>query len=264
MGQPQSDAAARLPNVDVSREREQVLGVEVDIITRDELQAEVTRAVRDRRRLWVSNHNLHSAYLMLDDEGMQRWNAIADLVFVDGMSLVAASRLRGGRLRPVHRATILDWMPGVLSDAAREGSIVYHLGGDPAWVDRGAARWRAEHPGLLLHLHHGYFSDEESGAVVERINAVAPPLLLVGMGMPRQEEWLADHARELSAPVIVTVGAFLAYAAGATAEPPRWIGRVGLEWAWRLVADPRRLARRYLLEPVLLARELRRRARNRS
>lgn len=241
------------------RELERVLGVDVDLMTKEALTDRVIDAVEHGERLWVSNHNLHSAYLVLEDDQMRRWNELADVVFVDGMSLVAASRLSRGRLRRAHRATVLDWMPDVLDAAARGGKVVFHLGGDPGWIERGAARWRERHPGLRLHVHDGFFAAEESPRVVEAINRVHPDLLLIGMGMPRQEHWAVAHAAELDVPVIVTVGAFLGYAAGAAAEPPRWVGRLGFEWAWRLAADPRRLARRYLVEPLLLLRALSRR-----
>lgn len=244
-----------------SRELERVLGVEVEPILMTELAARVCASVAAGTKLWVSHHNLHSAYLVLDDAAMGRWFELADVVFADGMSLVAASRLGGGRLRRAHRATLLDWMPGVLEAAARDGKVVFHLGGDPRWIERGAAGWRERHPGLRLHVHHGFFDDEESDQIIAEINRAAPDLLLVGLGMPRQERWCAEHADELEVPVIVTVGAFLGYAAGAAAQPPRWIGQLGFEWAWRLLADPRRLGRRYLVEPLALLRALRQRAR---
>jgi N-acetylglucosaminyldiphosphoundecaprenol N-acetyl-beta-D-mannosaminyltransferase len=248
----------------VSRDLERVLGVEVDRITLADLVERVVSSVRSGTRLWVAHHNLHSAYLVLEDDRMRGWYERADLVFADGMSLVAASRLGRGGLRRAHRATLLDWMPAVLDAAARDGKVVFHLGGEPSWIERGAAAWRDRHPGLQVHVHHGYFAPEESAVVIERIHAARPDLLLVGMGMPAQERWLAEHADELDVPVIVTVGAVLAYAAGATARPPRWTGQVGLEWAWRLAADPRRLARRYLVEPFALMVALGRRRRGRA
>lgn len=239
-----------------SSQRQRVLGVEVDRTTVDDLVVRVSESVRSGERLLMAGHNMHSAYLYLEDAEMRRWYEMADLVFVDGMSLVLASQLSSRRLRREHRATVLDWMPQVLDAAARDGTRVFHLGGDPEWVKRGADEWRQHHPGLQLDVHHGYFHDEESAEVVSVINDVRPDLLLIGMGMPRQEHWAARHATDLSAPVIVTVGAFLVYATGAAVAPPRWTGKVGLEWAWRLAADPRRLAHRYLVEPFALSRAL--------
>src|SRR5690606_20547124 len=117
------------------------------------------------------------------------------------------------------RITVLDWMPPMLDAAAREGLRVFHLCGHPDWIDRGAEVWRSRHPQLHLDLHHGYFGAEESERVVEAINQAAPDMLFVGMGMQKQERWLARHADSLQVPVIATVGAVLGYAAGATSTP---------------------------------------------
>lgn len=239
------------------RDQERLLGVDVDVITRSELIERVSTAVRAGTKLWVGNHNLHSAYLVRDDAAMRRWYDVADLVFVDGMSLVAVSRARRGRLRRAHRATVIDWMPQVLDAAAGDGKVVFHLGGDPAWIEQGATTWRAQHPGLEVHVHHGYFDHARSDDVVARINDVQPDLLLIGMGSPIQERWAAEHAAALDVPVVVIVGAFLGFAGGVVAHCPRWIGDIGMEWAWRLATNPRHVARRYLVEPFLLVRSLR-------
>lgn len=240
------------------RELERVFGVEVDVITRLELIDRVVACVSSGTKLWVGNHNLHSAYLVREDEQMRRWFDRVDLVFVDGMSLVAASRLSRGRLRREHRATVLDWMPQVLDAAGRAGMVVFHLGGDPAWIEQGAAAWRTAHPGLDVHVHHGFFRDDEAGEVIAEIAKVQPDLLLIGMGSPLQERWAQAHADQLDVPVIVIVGAFLGFAAKVVRRPPRWIGQIGLEWLWRLVVDARHVWRRYLVEPVLLLWSLRR------
>lgn len=104
---------------------------------------------------------------------------------------------------------------------------------------------------------HGYFdlsSVEANQQIIAEINAWQTDLLLVGMGMPRQEHWVLDHRSELQAWCILPVGAALDYVAGAIPTPPRFMSRIGLEWLARLVAEPRRLWRRYLLEPLALVR----------
>lgn len=229
--------------------REKVLGVEVDPITIPDLVQVVSEHVREGRRLRVANHNMHSAYLVRDDPTMAAWYEQADVIFVDGMSLVAVSRLVRGNLQRAHRATVVDWLPQVLSLAARDGKRVFHLGGDPAWVDRAAEVWRADHPGLDVRTRHGFFAPDEVDSVVAEINAASPDLLLVGMGNPLQERWAATHADRLDVPVVVMVGAFMGFAGGAVPLPPRWVGQIGMEWAYRLATNPRHVARRYLVEP---------------
>lgn len=95
----------------------------------------------------------------------------------------------------------------------------------------------------------GYFELDEEAAVVTAVNKFAPHVLMVGMGMPRQEAWVVRNVDKIDARAILTCGACMDYRAGVTVTPPRWAGRVGLEWLFRLVREPRRLAVRYLIEP---------------
>jgi N-acetylglucosaminyldiphosphoundecaprenol N-acetyl-beta-D-mannosaminyltransferase len=100
---------------------------------------------------------------------------------------------------------------------------------------------------------HGYFDanpeSQENERVLNAIEAYKPHILMVGMGMPRQEYWIQQNLKRLCANVILPAGAAIDYVAGAVPTPPRWAGRLGLEWAFRLTAEPQRLWRRYLVEP---------------
>lgn len=235
-----------------------VLGVDVDALTAADTIERITAAIRGGERLVVGHHNLHSVYLVHERPELRRFYERADVVYADGMPLVLASRLRGTGLRRDHRATLLDWIDPLLDRAVGEGWTVYLLGSAPGTIDDAVAALAARHPGVRLTSHHGYFDPDgpANAEVVADINRVRPQLLLVGMGMPRQELWLADNADALAVDVAMTVGGLFDYFAGVSATPPRWMGRVGLEWLGRLAADPGRLAHRYLVEPLLLARHL--------
>jgi hypothetical protein len=108
---------------------------------------------------------------------------------------------------------------------------------------------RKEYPGLQIRTHHGYVNEEETAAVLQEINDYRPHILMVGMGMPLQERWIQQHRRSISANVIFPVGAFMDYKAAVIPTPPRWLASFYLEWMCRLVTEPRRLWRRYLVEP---------------
>jgi N-acetylglucosaminyldiphosphoundecaprenol N-acetyl-beta-D-mannosaminyltransferase len=129
---------------------------------------------------------------------------------------------------------------------------LFYLGVKPGVAERAAEILRNQYPGLQIRTRHGYFSSEENEAVVKSINAFKPHILMVGMGMPRQEHWVVDNLNEIHANAILTSGACFDYIAGAIPTPPRWMGRVGLEWLYRLISEPRRLAKRYLIEPWAL------------
>ncbi len=111
---------------------------------------------------------------------------------------------------------------------------------------------------MQIATAHGYFDvrsdSQENRAVLEMINAYQPHVLMMGMGMPRQEHWVLDNLEHISANAILTAGAAIDYVAGAVPTPPRWAGRLGLEWLFRLLAEPKRLWRRYLVEPWFILR----------
>jgi len=233
------------------------LDVSFDRVTSDELVGRIAQAISRRERLKIAHHNLHSAYLLQRNGDMRRWYELADIVYADGMSLVALAWLarRGGRR--AHRTTPLDLIDPLFSLAAEEGWRVFLLGGRPGVAGRFARAVGERFPGAHMETAHGYFNADmgsaENESVVSEINRFRADLLLVGMGMPRQENWLAENHRELHASVLMPVGGLFDYLAGETRVPPRWLGRLGLEWLYRLVSEPRRLAFRYLAEPAILA-----------
>ncbi|MFT5044349.1 MAG: N-acetylglucosaminyldiphosphoundecaprenol N-acetyl-beta-D-mannosaminyltransferase, partial [Porticoccaceae bacterium] len=102
----------------------------------------------------------------------------------------------------------------------------------------------------------GYFDQSpqstESLAVIDLINGAKSDIVLIGFGAPKQEAWIHAHRGQINAGILFSCGACMEYVAGAVKTPPRWMGRTGLEWTFRLFENPRRFAFRYLVEPVLL------------
>lgn len=231
-----------------------LLGVEVDLVTIDDLNAAIAEAVRKGKKIVIAHHNLHSVYLYARDSKMRALYRMADVVHIDGMSLVLWGRLLGYPVRRKHRVTYVDWVRPLMAEAARRGWRVFYLGGRPGVAERAAARLRAEFQGLNILTRHGYFDTvgAENEAIVQNINAVSPHILMVGMGMPRQEHWVLDNVGRLRVNAILLAGACFDYIAGVVPTPPRWSGKFCLEWVFRLIAEPRRLWRRYIVEPVYL------------
>lgn len=232
--------------------RHGVLGVAVDAVTLDELLDDVASAVRERHQLVVANHNLHSVRLVRDDDAMRRFYDQAERIVIDGMPIVWFGRLLGLPMTAAHRITCVDSVPALLRRAADEGWRVFVLASDPDVHARGLAHVRAQLPALDVTGHHGWFPLDDDSGIVAAIADARPDILLVGMGMPRQERWLVARLDDLDVPVVVTVGGWLDYVAAARATPPRWVARLGFEWLARLVDEPRRLAYRYLIEPWAL------------
>lgn len=231
----------------------ELLGVRLHAMTVDELFAAIDHAIAQRERWVIGNHNLHSVHLYHRDVAMRRFCEQADRVFIDGMALVHAGRALGLPLRRAHRSTSADWMMPLLRRAAERGWRVFLLGARPGVAERAAARIRSVLPGLQVAVAHGYFDETPDSAgsreVLDLIRRFEPQLLVVGMGMPRQERWILENRHQIAANAILNLGAIIDYLAGEIPIPPRWMAAVGLEWLGRLAFEPRRLWRRYLVEP---------------
>jgi N-acetylglucosaminyldiphosphoundecaprenol N-acetyl-beta-D-mannosaminyltransferase len=238
------------------RERVHALGVEMDLVRPEEVMHHVAVSIANGERFCVANYNAHGIYLAGKDPKFGEFCRNADLVEVDSTPIIFFTRLLGLHSRPFHRCTYLDWRRHFWSLANREGWRVFYLGGEPGVAETAAQNLRARYPGAVIETRNGYFDatpgSADNAEVLAQIAAFAPNALFVGMGMPRQEAWLLEHADQLPACVTFSVGAAFDYEAGVQRAAPRWTGRLGVEWLFRLVNDPRRLFGRYCIEPWAL------------
>jgi N-acetylglucosaminyldiphosphoundecaprenol N-acetyl-beta-D-mannosaminyltransferase len=231
--------------------RIRLLGAEMDAVTREQVLAFAAARAADRRKTLVANHNLHSLALVGRDADMARFYALADLVEIDSMPLVAWGRLLGRKVGREHRNTYLDWREDFWRLAAEKRWRVFHLGCKPGVGRKAVEALSARWPGVTFAERDGYFDMDgaQNDALLGEIAAFAPDILFVGMGMPRQERWILDNWARLPDCVVFPIGAAFDYEAGAVPTPPRWAGRLGLEWLARFLAEPGRLFHRYFIEP---------------
>lgn len=235
-----------------------ILQVHLDALSISDLNCLIAQAVKQGERWIIANHNLHSIYLYHRDRKMQAFYAKANYVHIDSMPLVFFGRLLGYPLKKEHRVTYVDWTNPLIAAAAEEGWRIFYLGSKSGVAEKGAQILREKFPGLEITTADGYFdarsNSPENLAILARINNYQPNVLMVGMGMPRQEHWILDNLESLSTNAILCAGATIDYVAGVVPTPPRWAGRWGLEWLFRLIAEPKRLFHRYLVEPWFLLR----------
>lgn len=252
---PERRDAAR-PNFRKARraeERVQLLGQPIDLVKPEEVLYHMQQWIQAGRQAIVANHNLNSLYLMRRTPGMASFYRHADLIELDSTPLVHFAKLLGLHSRPFHRCTYLDWRDHFWSLVNRNAWRVMYVGGTQEALSIATERLRARYPRARIEGCNGYF-DASAGSddnidVLARIAAFQPHILFVGMGMPRQELWIDQNLSSLPNCVIFSVGAAFDYEAGVQKSAPRWMGRMGVEWLYRLFADPKRLARRYLIEP---------------
>ena len=199
----------------------------------------------------VASQNMHGLHVRLWDAASRQLHSLRNTyVHIDGMPIVALCRLRGIDASRQHRVTLNDFIWPLLTHAAEAGWRVYYVGSRESVLTDAAAVIQARLPKLNLVMHDGYFEGIDQGATVQSALAYYKPhLVLVGMGMGRQERWILQHLATIAPGCVMTVGACMEYIAGAVKTPPRWMGRAGCEWLFRLVENPSRFWYRYLVEP---------------
>jgi N-acetylglucosaminyldiphosphoundecaprenol N-acetyl-beta-D-mannosaminyltransferase len=177
---------------------------------------------------------------------LQRVIVSADLVLPDGIGIVWALRLLAGV--SARRYSGIDLTSDLLGVLAKRGGRAYLLGGVEGVAKAAAVKLTAQYPGLTISgCQHGFFGPEEGAQIASQIASSKSDLLLVGMGCPRQEGFIAMHGASMSCPLMVGVGGSLDVFAGRVRRAPAGFQRAGLEWLWRAVSDPTRWRRNIAL-----------------
>ena len=239
------------------RDTVNLMGVELDRLTQAQAVARVGGALDSGRGGWIVTPNLDHLRLASADPSLRALIAGADLAVADGMPLVWASRLLGDPLPERVPGSGLIW--DLCEDAARNGRSVLLIGGAGAAGARAAAVISARYEGLSgcshLPLPMG-FRPEDPGLVDpirEAVAASGADLVFVGIGFPRQERLIAALRPALPGAWFAGVGVSLSFVAGEIRRAPDWVQTLGLEWVHRLIQEPQRLARRYLLHGIPFA-----------
>lgn len=234
--------------------RVQVLGVTINPLTMSELTQLVEQSIQCGDRHIYANHNLHSVYLFHHDAAMRQFYRLAYCTYLEGMGVLGLARLCGYRLPRAARVANLDWIHPLMQLARDRHWRVFFLGAEPGVGDRAAANLRTRYPGLQVEAEHGFFDrdSQENDTVLDRLRSYRPNILVVGLGMPLQEGWIVKNWDRLEGNVVFNAGNLVRFVAEVVPTPPRWTGQLGVEWLYRLLTEPRKTWRRYLLEPLFL------------
>lgn len=229
-----------------------VLGCRVDRVDSAAAVARIEQLVAAGRAAQVVTLGAEMANLAHDDARYRAVINTADLVVPDTIGIVLASRWIGAPLP--ERVAGIDLVERLCARAAQNDLPVFLLGGAPGVARAAGMMLMQRHNGLqLAGVEHGYFEDAQDAAIADRIAASGARLVFVGLGFPRQEYWIRDHLARLGTAVCIGVGGSFDVLSGLRSRAPLAMRRLGLEWLYRLMREPRRL-RRQLALPLFAAR----------
>lgn len=219
---------------------------------------QVERMIRSGQPGYFITANLQYVMLSNRDPRLADVNRDAAFLLADGMPLVWYSRLRRRRLP--ERVTGADLIFGLCERAARRGYSAFFLGGAPGVADEAAGKLCQLYPGLkIAGVECPPFREptpDEHARMIQRIRAAAPDMLFVALGQPKGELWMHENYRALGVPACVQLGATFDFVTGRLPRAPRWAQKLGLEWAYRLSTEPRRLGPRYAANAWFLVKSV--------
>lgn len=232
-----------------------VLGVPIDNVSMDDVLEKIQEWILEGGFHQIATANTDFLINSILDDELEEVLSRCDLVLADGMPLVWTSILKGKRLK--ERVTGSDMVPKLAGLSARHGYRIFLLGSTQQNLDRATACMERNYPGVNIAGSYSpafaSLDDMDHEEILRRIEAVNPDILLVGFGNPKQEKWLSMHRNKLSVPVCIGVGASFDFLAGAVKRAPGWMQHTGLEWLYRVMQEPKRLARRYVKNAMGLA-----------
>lgn len=229
-----------------------LFGVDVAAATMADAVGLVCDTIDARGRLQIGVVNAAKLVNMTRQPALRQAVLSCDVIFADGMAVVWASRILGQALP--ERVAGIDLMDALLAKGSQRGWRVYLLGATEEVLAAALATFAGRYPGVeFVGSRHGYFTADEEPEIVAAIAASRPDVLLVGMTSPFKEQFIARWNDSLGVPVCHGVGGSFDVAAGKVRRAPEHWQRAGLEWLYRVVQEPRRLWRRYLVTNTLFA-----------
>ena len=224
--------------------RRDLFGVEVDALDMDDTVDRIMTLIDQRVQVQHVVLNASKVVMMSKDAKLRSVIRACPVVNADGQSVVIASRLLR---RPLpERVAGIDLFVELVKRSAENGRSVYFLGARDDILEEMISRFRTQYPTLrIAGFRNGYWDNDAE--VVEQVHAAQPDLLFVAIPSPRKEFWLAEHLAALGVPFAMGVGGSFDVLAGKVKRAPKWVQRIGCEWVYRLVQEPRRMWKRYLV-----------------
>lgn len=227
-----------------------ILGVDIDNLSLKEAVNEIDRLIKTGKPSLLVTANPEIIWVARSDPYFAECLSSAKLVTADGIGVVLAARILGNPLK--QRVTGIDLTTALFADAVKKNYKFYFVGGKPGIAERAAEQITIRYPGIqILGVHHGYFKDDTE--IIKDISDKKPDILLVALGMGKQERWIKERVKSAGVPVSIGVGGSFDVFSGEVKRAPVWMQKAGLEWLYRLVTQPSRIGRMLQLPKFLVA-----------
>ncbi|WP_016839328.1 WecB/TagA/CpsF family glycosyltransferase [Ureibacillus thermosphaericus] len=229
--------------------KETVLGIQVNTENYDELIEQIFQRIERKEKSLIVAINPEKIMKAKEDPALKKLLNEAEFQIPDGIGVILASKIQKGQIS--ERVTGVDLMMRLCEEAATKQKSIFLYGGKPGVAASAAEKLKALYPGIqIAGIQHGYETDNEK--VISKINEAKPDILFVAMGSPKQENWINANRDQLYPTIYQGVGGSFDVLAGNVKRAPKAFQKVGLEWFYRLMMEPKRIKRQMALPKFLL------------
>jgi N-acetylglucosaminyldiphosphoundecaprenol N-acetyl-beta-D-mannosaminyltransferase len=236
---------------DISLNSIHLLGMRIDRVSMEETLRLVEHFIDEGGPHHIVTADASMVVTYTQEPEFARIVDVSDLVTPDGAGILWASRYQGTPVQ--HKVSGVDLAAHCCALSAEKGWRIFFFGAAPGIAEEAHARMLARYPDArLVGFRDGFFKPEDEPKVVEQIRAARPDILLVALGIPKQEKFIARHRAELGVPVMIGVGGTLDVFSGTVRRAPVWMQNTGLEWLYRLASNPKKISKVRLLPQFAL------------
>lgn len=229
--------------------KETVLGIQVNTETYDELIEQIFDRIEKKEKSLIVAINPEKIMKAKDDPALKKLLNEAEFQIPDGIGVILASKLQKGNI--IERVTGIDMMMRICEEAAKKQKRIFLYGGKPGVAASAAEKLKELYPGIqIAGIQHGY--EKDNTKVVANINEAKPDILFVAMGSPKQENWINANRDQLYPIIYQGVGGSFDVLAGNVKRAPEFFQKIGLEWFYRLMLEPKRIKRQMALPKFLI------------
>lgn len=229
------------------------LNTTVDNLTMNEAIEVADKLIQEKNNSYIVTPNVDHIVKLESDDHFRNVYKEANLVLTDGQPLIWLSKFLGTPIK--EKISGSDFFPEICNLAQQKGYSIFLLGAAEGVAQKAADNLRIDYPGIkiagVFSPDYGFEkSDKKITEIIQLINEVKPDILAVGLGAPKQEKFLYDYKEKLNVPLSMAIGASIDFVAGNVKRSPRWMQSAGLEWFYRLLKEPKRMFRRYLVDDL--------------